>query len=174
MAKRKTVGSRANNPAAPVPNRSSSRGSRYYGNGAAASGTLTVRVPLALSKRGGRKVVLTPNGGSAWAPRPARVDNSLIKAIARAHRWKQMMESGTHASVTELATAEKINQSYLCRVLRLTLLAPDIIEAVLDGQQGAGPQLHELMKPFPVDWKIQRKQFDAKSSLSASTQTQTD
>jgi hypothetical protein len=98
----------------------------------------------------------------------------MIKAIARAHRWKQMMESGTYASVTELATAEKINQSYLCRVLRLTLLAPDIIEAVLDGQQGTGAQLHELMKPFSMDWKIQREQFDVKSSLSASVQAQTD
>jgi hypothetical protein len=118
-----------------------------------------VRVPLALSKRGGRKVILTPSGGSPWAPRQTRVYNSLIKAIARAHRWKQMLESGTYASISELATAEKINQSYLCRVLRLTLLAPDIIEAVLDGWQGTGPQLRELMKPFPVDWKIQSKQF---------------
>ena len=166
MTKRKMVRPRTNNRAAPVHDRSSSQNSRY-GNGSAASGTLTVRVPLALSKRGGRKVVLTPNGGSAWAPRQARVDNSLIKAIARAHRWKQMMESGTYASVTELAAAEKINQSYLCRVLRLSLLAPDLIEAVLDGQQGAGPQLHELMKSFPVDWKIQRKHLDAKSTLAA-------
>jgi hypothetical protein len=84
----------------------------------------------------------------------------LIKAIARAHRWKQMMESCTYASVTELAAAEEINQSYLCRVLRLTLLAPDIIEAVLDGSQGVGPQLHDLMKPFPLEWILQRKLRD--------------
>ena len=67
-----------------------------------------------------------------------------------------MMESGIYASVTELAAAEKINQSYLCRVLRLTLLAPTIVEAVLDGGQGTGPQLHDLMKPFPLDWNVQR------------------
>jgi hypothetical protein len=84
----------------------------------------------------------------------------LIKAIARAHRWKQMMESGAYASLAELAAAEKINESYLCRVMKLTLLAPAIIEAVLDGRQDTGPQLNELMKPFPVDWKIQSKQFD--------------
>jgi hypothetical protein len=156
MARRKIVGGRARNRAVPVPNRSSSGGSRY-GNGPVASGTFTVRVPLAFSKRGGRKVVITPHGSSAWAPRQTRVDNSLVKAIARAHRWKQMMESGTYASVTDLAAAEQINQSYLCRVLRLTLLAPDIVEAVLDGRQGSAPQLHELMKPFPLDWIVQRK-----------------
>jgi hypothetical protein len=159
MAKQKTVRSRSNNRAPSVPSRSSSPGSRY-GNGSAPSGTLTVRVPLALGKRGGRKVILTPSGGPAWAPRRARVDNSLIKAIARAHRWKQMMESGAYASLAELAAAEKINESYLCRVMKLTLLAPAIIEAVLDGRQDTGPQLNELMKPFPVDWKIQSKQFD--------------
>jgi hypothetical protein len=81
----------------------------------------------------------------------------LIKAIARAHRWKQMMESGIYASVTELAAAEKINQSYLCRVLRLTLLAPAIVEAVLGVSQGTGPQLPDLMKPFPLDWNVQGK-----------------
>jgi hypothetical protein len=95
---------------------------------------------------GGRKVILTPSGGTAWAPRQTRIDNALIKAIARAHRWKQMMESGTYASVTELAAAEKINQSYLCRVLRLTLLAPDIVEMILDGQQGVALQLDALLR----------------------------
>jgi hypothetical protein len=173
MAKRKIAGGRTSNRAAPVPNRSSSGGSRY-GNGPIASGTFSVRVPLAFSKRGGRKIVITPHGSSAWAPQQTRVDNSLVKAIARSHRWKQMMESGTYASITELAVAEKVNLSYLCKVLRLTLLAPNIIEAVLDGSQGAGLQLYELMKPFPVDWKIQTKYLDVKSDLSGSVQTQTD
>jgi hypothetical protein len=150
MAKRKAVYPRTKARAVPASERSRNR------SGSAASGTLTVRVPLALSKRGGRKIILTPNGCSAWAPpSQARIDDSLIKAIARAHRWKQMMESGIYASVTELAAAEKINQSYLCRVLRLTLLAPTIVEAVLDGGQGTGPQLHDLMKPFPLDWNVQ-------------------
>ena len=168
MAKRKMVGGRTSNRAVPVPNRSSSRGSRY-GSGPVASGTFTVRVPVAFSKRGGRKVVITPHGSSAWAPRQTRVDNSLIKAIARAHRWKQLMESGAYASVTELAAAEKINQSYLCRVLRLTLLAPDIVEAVLDGQQGSAPQLHDLMKPFPVDWNVQKQLLEEHIRIDTET-----
>jgi len=156
MAKRKTVGARITNRTAPFPGRSSAQGGRYS-IGPAASGTFTVRVSLALGRRGGRKVILTPSGSSAWVLRQTRADNSLVKAIARAHRWKQMLEGGTYASVTELATAEKINQSYLCRVLRLTLLAPDIIEALLGGRQGTELQLHELMKPFSLDWKIQQK-----------------
>lgn len=117
--------------------------------------TLTVRVPLTLRKRGGRKQVVMPEGAGWGQPRP-RVDNTMVKAIARAHRWKRLMESGRFASVTELAEAEKINQSYLCRVLRLTLLAPDIVEAILDGRQPPSWQLELLLKPFPGDWSAQR------------------
>lgn len=118
--------------------------------------TLTVRVPLTLRKRGGRKQVVSPDGAGWGQPRP-RVDNTMVKAIARAHRWKRLMESGRFASVTELAEAEKINQSYLCRVLRLTLLAPDIVEAILDGRQPAGLQMDDLLKPMPQEWVAQRR-----------------
>ena len=118
--------------------------------------TLTIRVPLTLRKRGGRKQVVSPEGACWGQPRP-RVDNTMVKAIARAHRWKRLMESGRFASVTELAEAEKINQSYLCRVLRLTLLAPDIVEAILDGRQPAGLQMHDLLKPMPQEWVAQRR-----------------
>lgn len=118
--------------------------------------TLTVRVPLTVRKRGGRKQVVMPEGANWGAPRP-RVDNTMVKAIARAHRWKRLMESGRFASVTELAEAEKINQSYLCRVLRLTLLAPDIVEAILDGRQPAGLQMDALLRPFPSEWMAQRQ-----------------
>lgn len=117
--------------------------------------TLTIRVPLTLRKRGGRKQVVSPEGACWGQPRP-RVDNTMVKAIARAHRWKRLMESGRFASVTELAEAEKINQSYLCRVLRLTLLAPDIVEAILDGRQPAGLQVEALLKPMPLEWAAQK------------------
>ena len=113
--------------------------------------TLTVRVPMTLPKRGGRTQVVTPEGATWGATRP-RVDTTMVKAIARAHRWKRLMESGRFASVTELAEAEKINQSYLCRVLRLTLLAPDIVEVILDGRQPAGLQIEDLLKPIPLEW----------------------
>lgn len=117
--------------------------------------TLTVRVPFAIRKRGGRKLVVAPEGATWSAPRP-RVDSTMVKAIARAHRWKRLLESGRFGSVAELAEAEKINQSYLCRVLRLTLLAPDIVEAILDGRQPPGMQLDVLLDPQPVAWPAQR------------------
>ena len=78
------------------------------------------------------------------------------EAIARAFRWRDMLEDGTHATITEIASAEKINQSYVCRILRLTLLAPDIIEAILDGRRPAARQLPILMQAFPVEWMSQR------------------
>ncbi len=125
--------------------------------------TLTIRVPFALRKRGGRKLVVAPEGATWGAPRP-RVDSTMVKAIARAHRWKRLLESGRFGSVAELAAAEKINQSYLCRVLRLTLLAPDIVEAILDGRQPAGLQLDALLKPVPVEWNHQRVALNQENS----------
>jgi hypothetical protein len=84
-----------------------------------------------------------------------RQDITLIKAVARAFRWRRMLESGRFATINELAAAEKINASYVSRVLRLTLLAPDIVEAILDGRQPEGMTLLGLMKPFPVEWSSQ-------------------
>jgi hypothetical protein len=121
--------------------------------------TLTVRVPLTFRKRGGRKLVIAPYGSDSWAPPRPRVDNTMVKALARAHRWKRMLESGEFATVQDLATAEKINASYVGRVLRLTLLSPEIVKAILDGRQPADLQLEDLLKPFPVGWREQRAEI---------------
>jgi len=119
--------------------------------------TITVHVPMTFRTRGGRKLVVTPDG-APWAPRP-RVDNAMVKALARAFRWKRMIESGQFATVTELARHENLAFSYLTRILRLSLLAPDIVEAILDGRQPAGMQLDDLLKGFPLEWQEQRKQL---------------
>jgi hypothetical protein len=87
--------------------------------------TVTVRVPLAFRKRGGRRRVVAPNGTETCALSPRAHVSTLVKALARAHRWQRLLESGEYGSIAELAAAEKINSSYLARVLRLTLLAPD-------------------------------------------------
>jgi hypothetical protein len=100
-----------------------------------------------------------PDGTSAWEPARAHVDNAMVKAIARAYRWRGMLEQGEYASITELAAAEKINQSYGCRVLRLTLLAPALVEAILDGRQPSRLQLRMLLNPFPSDWTAQVHYF---------------
>src|SRR5262245_42701160 len=101
--------------------------------------------------------MLAPDGTSAWAPSRVRVDSAMVKAIARAYRWRGMLEQGAYASITELAAAEKINQSYVCRVLRLTLLAPALIEAILDGRHPSRLQLRTLLNPFPSDWSAQAR-----------------
>ena len=118
--------------------------------------TITVRIPMRLQRCRGRKMIVTPDGDQ-WAPSRCHVDGALVKAIARAHRWKRLIESGRFASVTELAQAEKINRSYLCRILWLTLLAPDIVDAVLDGR--STKQMAGLMGMFPVRWNEQRRSF---------------
>ena len=116
---------------------------------------LTVRVPLAVRKqRGGRKLVLTP--GSTMIRGTSGASSTLVKALARAFRWRRMMETGRFSTIDEIAAAEKINDSYVSRLLRLTLLAPDIVEAILDGRQAEGMTLPGLMEPFPVEWEKQR------------------
>jgi hypothetical protein len=90
------------------------------------------------------------------ATQPRKTDNTLVKALARAFRWKRMLESGEFATIAELAEREGIAPSYMTRVLRLTLLAPDIVEAVLDGRQGPEVTLTQVLEPFPVDWSDQR------------------
>ena len=116
--------------------------------------TVTLHVPFRIVKRGGRKEMQLPEG----AAQPRRTDNTLVKALARAFRWKRMLESGEFATTAELAAHEGIAPSYMTRVLRLTLLAPDIVEAILDGRQGPEVTLARLMSYFPVDWEGQRAQ----------------
>lgn len=119
--------------------------------------SVTVQVPLAFRRRGGRKRVVAPDGAPSSVPSRTLVDSTLVKAIARAHRWQAMLESGTYNSIAELAAAERINPSYLARVLRLTLLAPKIVQAVLDGRSGEAITLRRLMQHFSTSWE--RQQF---------------
>jgi hypothetical protein len=93
---------------------------------------VTLHVPFRVVKRGGRKEMQLPEG----ATQPRRTDNTLVKALARAFRWKRMLESGEFATIAELAEREGIAPSYMTRVLRLTLLAPDIVEAILEPKAG--------------------------------------
>ena len=122
-----------------------------------ADGTrLTVRVPMKIRKRGGRKVVMAPQGTVINSPRP-RVDSTLVKAIARAYRWQRMLEQGTYSSLRDLAAAEKISPTYISRLLRLTLLAPEIVEAVLDGRKPETVTQELLFQPLPDEWHRQQR-----------------
>jgi hypothetical protein len=114
--------------------------------------TMTLHVPFRVVKRGGRKEMQLPEG----VAQPRRTGRALIKALARAFRWKRMLESGEFAPIAELAEREGIAPSYMTRVLRLTLLAPDIVEAILDGKQGPEVALARVLEPFPMEWEGQR------------------
>ena len=117
--------------------------------------TMTLHVPFRVVKRGGRKEMRLPDGTT----QPRKTDNTLVKALARAFRWKRMLESGEFATIAELAEREGIATSYMTRILRLTQLEPSIIEAVLDGRQNDAVTLARLMDPFPISWIEQKNIF---------------
>lgn len=121
--------------------------------------TITVRVPAVFQRRGARKSLVAPDGSPTVPSARARADNTLARAIARAFRWRKLIESGMYSTIQEIAAVEQINASYVSRVLRLTLLAPEIVEAILD-QAPPWPMLFpELMKPFPLEWPKQAECF---------------
>jgi len=110
--------------------------------------TVTVHIPFRLVKRGGRKELQLPDGASSQS----KMDNTLVKALARAFRWKRMLETGEFTTMAELAEHEGIAPSYMTRVLRLTLLSPDIVGEILDGALRPELTLGRLLEPFPVNW----------------------
>jgi hypothetical protein len=118
-------------------------------------GTVTLHVPFRVVNRGGRKEIRLPEE----ARETRRTDNTLVKALARAFRWKRMLESGEFATIAELAEREGIASSYMTRVLRLTLLAPGIVEAILNGKQGPEVTLARVLEPFPQEWADQLEHF---------------
>jgi hypothetical protein len=121
--------------------------------------TITVEIPFLIRRRGGRKLVITPDGAPALALPRARIDSAIVKALARAFRWRKLMETVAFGTIDEIDKAEKINPSYVSRVLRMTLLAPEIVESILDGRQGTEITLENVMKPVSVDWEDQRRSF---------------
>ena len=117
----------------------------------------TTEIPMSFRIRGGKTVMVLPDGSRAVARREATVDNTMVNVLARGFRWQRLLYDGTYATIEDMAAAEKINPSYIARVLRLTLLAPDIVEAILDGRQPAELQLDNLLEGFPLEWEKQRK-----------------
>lgn len=123
--------------------------------------SITVRVPLKIRRRPGRKTVVTPaqDGVPAMA---TRADPALLKALARGFRYQRLLDEGRYASISEMAAGERIERGYLGSLLRLTLLAPDIVEAILEGRQPEGMTRPRLLEPFPVEWRYQRRDRELK------------
>jgi hypothetical protein len=120
--------------------------------------TLTIRIPIRLQRRGGRKLIMTPEGVAVPTPKPRR-DETLVRALVRAHRWRRTIESGRARSITDLAEQEGVTDAYVCRLLPLTCIAPNVVEAILDGRQPKGLRLAELLGNGPLPWEEQRRGF---------------
>jgi hypothetical protein len=116
--------------------------------------TLTIRLPMRLQRRGGRKLIMMPEGVAMPKSKP-RPDETLIKALVRAHRWRRRIESGQAKSITDLAEQEGVTIAYVCRLLPLTCLAPDIVEAILDGRQPKRLKLAGVLGNGPLVWEEQ-------------------
>jgi hypothetical protein len=129
--------------------------------------SITVRVPLAIRHRSGRKTVVTPMTDGV-APVTTRADPALVKALARAFRYHRMLDEGRYSSITEMAAAERLERGYLGSLLRLTLLAPGIVEAILDGRQHGGLTLPLLLHKFAACWTEQRTQLKTRTGVQVS------
>jgi hypothetical protein len=119
--------------------------------------TVTLHLPFRIVRRGGRKEMQLPEG----AAQSRRIDNTLVKALARAFRWKRMLETGEFATIADLAEREGIAAPYLTRTMRLTQLAPDLVESILEGRQPSGLKLEALRSTLPMAWSEQRTVLSA-------------
>src|SRR3954447_17528087 len=124
-------------------------------------GILVVRIPIRLGRQRGRKRILAPDGSELTPSTKPQPDGVLVKALARAWRWQKLLNKGVYATVTEIAEAERISKSYVSRILRLALLAPDLVEANLGGWADQRLMLKRLEKPLPANWQHQRALLDA-------------
>jgi hypothetical protein len=121
--------------------------------------TLVVRIPMRFLRRGGRKRIVAPDGSELATSSKPQPDGTLLKALARAWRWQRMLDDGVYASVSEIGDAENISKSYVSRILRLALLAPDLVEAILAGRTDQALMLERLERPMPASWEEQRDQL---------------
>jgi hypothetical protein len=121
--------------------------------------TLVVRIPMRFQRRGRRKRIVAPDGSAIVPASKPQPDGTLIKALARAWRWQRMLDDGVYGTVSEIGDAENISKSYVSRILRLALLSPDIIEALLAGGTDQALVLERLERPLPAGWEEQRQRL---------------
>ena len=120
---------------------------------------LTTEIPMTFRRRGGKAVIVMPDGSRAIERREALIDNAMIKLLARGHRWHRKLFDGTHASIEDMAKSENLSPSFVSRILRLAYLSPTVVEAILDGKYPAQLTMKDLMEPFPMEWDAQAKHF---------------
>ena len=121
------------------------------------SASETTHIPMTFRSRGGKTVIVLPDGSRGVVRQEAKIDNTMVKVIARGFRWQRLLCNGTCSTIEDLAAAKKINPSYVSRILRLAYLSPKIVQAILDGKQPAWLTMNHLLKPFPLDWREQEE-----------------
>ena len=120
---------------------------------------------MRFQRRGGRKRIVAPDGSALVPTSKPQPDGT--SRLARAWRWQRMLDEGVYTSVSEIGDAENISKSYVSRILRLALLAPDIVEAILAGSDDQGMMLERLERPLPASWVEQRARIlEPKISLA--------
>ncbi|MBF0628727.1 MAG: hypothetical protein HQL91_10985 [Magnetococcales bacterium] len=117
---------------------------------------LSIFIPVQFKRRGGRKMIVAPDG---VVGRPAERDETMIQAVAKAWKWRQMLDRKEALNLSEIAAKEKIGETYAGRILELSLLSPEIVEAILDGRQPVGLSLREFAKGIPLAWEEQKVKF---------------
>ncbi|WP_439577199.1 hypothetical protein [Elioraea sp.] len=117
---------------------------------------ITVRVPMKIRRRPGRKTIVTPVVDGLPTQSTARADPTLLKALARAFWYQRMLDTGKYTTIGDMAAGEKLDRGYLGRLLQLTLLAPDIVEAIVEGKQPEGVTLPGLAEQLSTRWEDQR------------------
>jgi hypothetical protein len=123
------------------------------------NGVINIHIPFAVKRRGGRKLILSPDGDNPVFAAKPRQDNSLLKVLVRAYKWREHYDEGKYKSLDALAEKLDVNKSYLARVMRVNLLAPDIKESILNGTQPRTMTVTDVLKPFPESWQEQRGWF---------------
>jgi hypothetical protein len=122
-------------------------------------GELSVFMPMRLKKRGGRNIVLVPEGKTQLTTENASVDTTLVKALVRAHLWQRQLKSGKYQTMQDLCDANKVTAKYVQLILRLNFLAPKLKEAILLGHQPRHMKLADLMQNIPGLWYEQGELF---------------
>ena len=123
-------------------------------------GTLIIRVPVQFKRRGGRKLIITPEGATEAVAAPTNIDDTLVRTLVKAHRWRRRLETGKAKSITDLAEQEKMTIAYVAKLWPLTCLAPDIVAAILDGRQPRGLSVNRMLQNIPESWDEQRRLWD--------------
>ncbi len=124
------------------------------------TGNLRIHIPMHIRRMRGRKMIFAPQALDGEVPdSPSDVQAAVVQALGRAFSWSEAMERGAFRSVSDLARNLDVDTSYVARILKLTTLAPDIIEAILNGEEPSGLSLAQLIRTFPMDWEQQRALF---------------